>query len=523
MDIRFQNASGKGGGLPWAAECAIIFVFEQESPSDVAPALWEAAPWLEISPGLRDFRAKKEERALLYGHPENALSRVLLCGLGSKDTFTLNLFRDSVAKAVQLCRDKGFATIGVPVENLDRLEGASVGKSIVDRPALIREAVAAALLSLHRIDEWRSKKDEDAPADPRWLALLFTGKEPSDVGDAAHRAARQGEAEAGGVLYARYLSNGPANYITPAVLAEEAQKLAKAYGFACTVFDKEQIEAKGMGALFAVGRGSAQGPRFIVLEHCPKGKEQEKPLVVVGKGITFDTGGISLKPAAKMHEMKGDMGGAAAVLGFFQALGSFADAGELPRVVGLVPTAENMPGGNATRPGDVVTTLSGKTVEILNTDAEGRLILCDALTYAQQEYAPTAIIDLATLTGACVVALGDDGAGLFTEDRALRGAIMDGAEAVGDLVWPLPLWDAYDANLKSDVADFANMGPREGAAIMAALFLRRFIEKGTRWAHLDIAGPGYVVKSAPLLPISGGTGMGVRLLCRCLRDERVIG
>jgi leucyl aminopeptidase len=223
-----------------------------------------------------------------------------------------------------------------------------------------------------------------------------------------------------------------------------------------------------------------------------------------------------------MHEMKGDMGGAAAVLGFFQALASFVDADELPRVVGLIPTAENMPGGNATRPGDVVTTLSGKTVEILNTDAEGRLILCDALTYAQQEYTPAAIIDLATLTGACVIALGDYGSGLFTEDRFLREAIMDGAEDIGDLVWPLPLWDDYDANLKSDVADLANMGPREGAAIMAALFLRRFIEKSTRWAHLDIAGPGYVVKSAPLLPVPGGTGIGVRLLCRLLRDERVI-
>jgi len=521
MDIRFQNASGpisgKGEGLPWTADCVIVFAFEQESPSGVAPALLEAAPWLEISPGLRDFKAKKEEHALLYGHPENAFSRVLLCGLGSKNAFTLHIFRDSVARAVQLCRDKGFATIGLPVENLDHLVRASAGH---EREILIREAVAAALLSLHRTDEWRSKKDEDAPVDPRWLALLFTEKETPD---AAHRAARQGEAEAGGVLYARYLSNGPGNYITPAVLAEEAQKLAKAHGFACTVFDKEQIEAKGMGALFAVGRGSAQGPRFIVLDHCPKGKEQEKPLVVVGKGITFDTGGISLKPAAKMHEMKGDMGGAAAVLGFFQALGSFADADELPRVIGLVPTAENMPGGNATRPGDVVTTLSGKTVEILNTDAEGRLILCDALAYAQQEYTPIAIIDVATLTGACVVALGDDGSGLFTEDSALREAIMDGAEAVGDLVWHMPLWDAYDANLKSDVADFANVGPREGAAIMAALFLRRFIEKGVRWAHLDIAGPGYVVKSAPLLPVPGGTGMGVRLLCRCLRDERVVG
>lgn len=513
MDIRFQHASGKGQSLPWTADCVLVFAFAEEAPASFAPSVWETAPWLEISPGLRDFHGKKEERSLLYGHPESPLSRVLLCGLGSREAFSMRSFRDTVARAVHYCRDKGFATIGLPVENLDRLPEAAGG-----RERLIRESVVAALLSLHRNDVWRSKRDEESPADPRWLAFLFTEPETPDED---HRAARQGEAEADGVLFARDLSNGPANCLTPAVLAEQAQTLAKECGFGCTVFDREQIETKGMGALFAVGRGSAQGPRFIVLEHCPKGKEQDKPLIVVGKGITFDTGGISLKPAAKMHEMKGDMGGAAAVLGFFRALSSFADADELPRVVGLIPAAENMPGGDATRPGDVVVTLSGKTVEILNTDAEGRLILCDALTYAQQEYTPAAVIDLATLTGACVVALGDYASGLFTEDKALRGAIMDCAEDAGDLVWPLPLWDDYDASLKSDVADFSNMGPREGAAIIAALFLRRFIEKGTRWAHLDIAGPGYVVKSSPLLPVPGGTGVGVRLLCRLLRNGRI--
>jgi leucyl aminopeptidase len=181
-----------------------------------------------------------------------------------------------------------------------------------------------------------------------------------------------------------------------------------------------------------------------------------------------------------------------------------------------------MPGGNATRPGDVVTTMSGKTVEILNTDAEGRLLLCDALSYAQQEWDPAVLIDLATLTGACVVALGDYGTGLFTVDGLLRNAVLDAAEGTGDLVWPMPLWDEYDSNLKSDVADFTNTGPREGGAINAALFLRRFIEEDVRWAHLDIAGPGYVVKPSPAHPVPGGTGVGVRLLCRLLRDERVV-
>lgn len=509
MDIHFQNASGGD----WQADCALLFVFEKESPASVAPALWQRCPWLDISPALRDFTGKKDEMALLYGHPELPLSRVLLVGLGKKEKFSLTVFRTAVAKAVHLCRARGFATLGLPVEGLGALPSLP-NPSEGDQDTLIREAVVAALLCLHRCDTYRSSKSEDdAPADPRWLALLFT---EDHTPDPARKAVRQGEAEAAGVMLARDLSNGPANHVTPTVLADEAQKLAKAHGFSCTVLQGQEIRDLGMGALWAVARGSRQDPRFIMLEHCPKGREQDHPIVVVGKGITFDTGGISLKPAAKMHEMKGDMGGAAAVLGLFAAIGAMPDGETLPRIIGLVPTAENMPGGDATRPGDVVTTLSGKTVEILNTDAEGRLILCDALTYAQQRWTPAALLDLATLTGACVIALGDYGSGLFTEDKDLRRALMDAAEQTGDLLWPLPLWDDYDSNLKSDVADLSNMGPREGGAINAALFLRRFVEKGVRWAHLDIAGPGYVVKSSPLLPIPGGTGVGVRLLCRYL-------
>ena len=511
MDIHFQNASGGD----WRADCALAFAFEKEQAASIAPALWERCPWLEISPALRDFTGKKDELTLLYGHPDLPLSRVILVGLGKKDAFSLKTLRTAVAKAVQQCRARGFASLGLPVEALDALLPSGVS-----REDMIREAVVAALLSLHRCDAYRSGKEEDAPgADPQWLALLFTEQHTPDK---AQRAARQGEAEAAGVMLARDLSNGPANHITPAVLAEEAERLAKAHGFACTVLDGEEIQRRGMGALWAVARGARQDPRFIVLEHCPKGREQDNPVVLVGKGVTFDTGGISLKPAAKMHEMKGDMGGAAAILGLFAAIGAMPAADELPRIIGLVPATENMPGGNATRPGDVVATLSGKTVEILNTDAEGRLILCDALAYAQQQWTPAALVDMATLTGACVIALGDHGAGLFTDDATLRQAILDAADRAGDLVWPMPLWDDYDPNLKSDVADVANIGPREGGAINAALFLRRFIEKGVRWAHLDIAGPGYVVKSSPLLPIPGGTGTGLRLICRLLENKEAL-
>lgn len=515
MDIRFQNASGS----EWSVECALAFVFEKDEPAAYAPVLWERAPWLAISPALRDAAGKRDELTVLYGHPDLPLPRVLLCGLGKKEAFSLRVFRDAVARAVQLCRDRGFATIGLPVECLDHLVRLSVADS---REELVCEATVAALLSLYRSDAYRSAKgeqDEDAPADPRWFALLFTEKETPD---AAHKAARKGEAEAGGVILARNLANGPANHVTPSVLAQEAEKLAKAHGFTYTVLDAGQIRSRGMGALWAVARGAREEPRFIVLEHCPKGKEGDNPVVLVGKGITFDTGGISLKPALHMDAMKTDMAGAAAVLGAFSAIGGMPDADTLPRVVGLVPATENMPGGNATRPGDVVTSLSGKTVEILNTDAEGRLVLCDALSYAQQEWTPAVILDIATLTGACVVALGNSGTGLFTDDSLLRRAVMDAADATGDLVWPMPLWDDYDKLLKSEVADFANIGPREGGAINAALFLRRFIEKGARWAHLDIAGPGRAGKASPQVPVPGGTGVGVRLFCRLLQDERVL-
>jgi leucyl aminopeptidase len=400
--------------------------------------------------------------------------------------------------------------VGLPTETLDNLV-AALG---VDRETLIKETVVAAHLGLYRCNGYRGKDAEKEPADPRRLIFFFTeNKTP----DAAHRAARQGEAEAAGILFARDLSNGPANHITPDALARTAGDLARAGRYACTIFGPQEIREKGMGAFWAVAQGAREEPRFIILEHCPPGKDNDDPLVFIGKGITFDTGGTCLKPAAKMHEMKGDMGGAAAVLGFFKALDSLPEADDLPRIIGIIPATENMPGGAAARPGDVVTTLSGKTVEILNTDAEGRLILCDAITYAQTRWTPRVVADIATLTGACVIALGDQGAGVFSKDKELRRTVLDAAEATGELFWPLPLWDAYDANLKSDVADFANIGPREGGSLHAALFLQRFVEKGTRWIHLDIAGPGYVLKTTSLHPVPGGTGVGVRILCELAR------
>jgi leucyl aminopeptidase len=534
MEIEFRNIVAGD-----VVACAIFPLYERAANADPDPLPARLFPWVTGHPGLRDFRGKTDERLLLYAPAGASPSeRLLFLGLGKKEKSSLKTLRNAVAGALKFCRDRSFASVGLPLAALEA--AGDMSEPGPERPEacrgefglpeafkdagvasvteiLVREAASSALLGLYRGDLCRGKEDEDEerPADPASFSFLF---EEEEVPAALYRAARAGACEARGVALTRDLANSPGNRISPAVLADEARKLAETYGFSCTVFDDEQIVSLGMGALYAVGRGSRNGPRFAVLEHCPKGKEQDRPLIAAGKGITFDSGGISLKPSASMHEMKSDMAGAAAVLGFFAALGEAPDRDQLPRIVGLIAAAENMPGGGATRPGDVITALNGNTVEIQNTDAEGRLALCDALAYAQKAFNPAILIDLASLTGACVIALGDYGSGLFTEDAELRAAVQAAAEQAGDLVWPMPLWDDYAKNLKSEIADIRNIGPREGGAVHAALFLRRFIEKGTRWAHLDIAGPSWVNESSPLHPAPGATGVGVRLLCRLFRN-----
>jgi leucyl aminopeptidase len=301
----------------------------------------------------------------------------------------------------------------------------------------------------------------------------------------AEAGLQRGRALAEGMALTKDLGNLPPNVCTPGYLADQARELGKRYRMKVQVFDRADIEKMGMGALLAVARGSHEPPKFIVVEHRGARKEG-KPVVLVGKGITFDTGGISIKPAAEMDEMKFDMSGAGSVLGTLKAVGEM----KLPlNVVGLVPTTENMPGGQATKPGDIVKSMSGQTVEILNTDAEGRLILCDALTYAER-YEPSAVIDIATLTGACVIALGHVASGLFANDDALAQELLTAADAAHDRAWRMPLWDDYQDQLKSNFADFANIGGRPAGSVTAACFLARFARK-FKWAHLDIAGTAW--------------------------------
>ena len=502
MELRFQA----GGPESWSADAVIVFLSEDEKLEKAYPELLDAAPWMSIAPGMRDFHGKKGEMGLLYGPPAHPLSRAVVVGLGKLDALTyaetLEEIRKGAGAAAVRCRELGVDTLALPVSGLARFNA--------DVERTIEEIVCAAMLGLWRNKAFKSKEPEDA--DPRWLALLFCD---ANVPDFPRLAARRGETHAEAVILARNLANTPANSLTPEDMAEEARKLARRHDMNCEVLEREDIVSLGMGAFAAVAAGSANDPRLIILEHAPAGHADEAPLIVVGKGITFDSGGISIKPAAGMWEMKGDMGGAAAVMGLFEALGQL----ETPRrVIGLMACAENMPDARATRPGDVVKTLSGKTVEIVNTDAEGRLVLCDALTYAQRRWNPSMIVDVATLTGACVVALGDDVAGLFCQDATLAQRIKDFGDIVGEPYWPLPLWDRYFELLKSETADFANAGARAGGASSAAVFLKQFITFDGSWAHLDIAGPGFVTRKGPNCP-AGGTGFAVRTLIELAENK----
>lgn len=500
MDIRFQT-----GPSGWQADAVLTFVFEGEGSESACHVLEQTAPWLGIAPAWRDFRGKRGEQTVLYGPAAMDIPRVVAVGLGKRESLTLTHVRHGIGNAVRLCREHGVENIGIDVPSLARL----AAPLHTDTAFLGREAVLSSILGLYRYDRWLSET-EDRQEDPRWLALLL---DDAFVDDTLRAAARFGEAEALALCLARDLANGPGNVVSPTAVAEVAQDMAHRYadsGMSCRVLGPAELEAEGMGAFMAVARGSHQEARFVVMEYTPKGGAGQAPVMLVGKGVTFDSGGISLKPAANMADMKGDMSGAAAVLGVFEALGILA-AHQAPSrpVVGLMPCTENMPDGNATRPGDIVRAKSGKSIEIINTDAEGRLILADALTYGQEHWQPALLIDIATLTGACVVALGKDAGGLFCDDTELAVLLQERGEFLGERLWRLPIWDTSKEVMKSHVADMVNSGAREGGALHAAWFLKQFINKGTRWAHLDIAATD---NTESPINAKGASGFGVRTM-----------
>jgi len=392
-----------------------------------------------------------------------------------------------------------------PIWLCDALFTVLSDKLLALAPTVVGQAFAEGVeLGLYRYLQYKTDPRESVDVTS---ATLYMGA----AADAAQVGANIGLSIAGGVTLARNLANGPGNAITPTVLGETALALGERYGFAVTVLDKAQLTAQGFRGILAVGQGSAQEPRFIVIEH-GSAAEGTPTICLVGKGITFDTGGISIKPADKMDEMKMDMGGAAAVLGAMQAVGEL----NLPlHVVGIICSAENMPSSSAYRPGDIIGTLSGKTIEVLNTDAEGRIVLADGLFYAQR-YNPTAIIDLATLTGAIMVALGSHATGMMGTSQDLADRLSRAGEATAERVWQLPLWDEYRDMMKSDIADLKNTGGRYGGAITAGGFLAAFVGDYP-WIHLDIAGTAWVERATRPYYTKGATGIGVRLLVQLLR------
>jgi len=445
-----------------------------------------------------DLRGKLNETAIF--HPRGAIParRVVVVGLGPEAELSLDGVRQAAAAAARKARDAGARRLASIVHG-----GGRGGLALVDAAQAVVEGT---VLGLYRYAAPGVMPREEAH-DVDLLALVES--------DAARLpevevGARVGRAVAAGACLARDLANRPANVATPTALAEEARRIAAEYGMACQILDREHMAELKMGALLSVARGASEPPKFIVLEHTPAGTAGDAPpFVLVGKGITFDSGGISIKPGEGMEEMRGDMSGAAAVLGTLQAAGAIG----LPRrVVGIIPATENMPSGTATHPGDVVAAMNGVTIEVINTDAEGRLILADALAYAQR-YNPTAVIDMATLTGAVIVALGHLTSGVYATEDSLWEAIRAAGAASGEPMWRMPLDPAYDEQIKTPFADVKNTGGRPGGSITAARFLTRFVGKHP-WAHIDIAGTDWWggdpanPKKPYYLPGSRGVGVG---------------
>ncbi|HEX8294869.1 MAG TPA: leucyl aminopeptidase [Chthoniobacteraceae bacterium] len=453
------------------------------------------APGKKTDATLIRFIAREERAKLLPEVPEAEFS--------GKPNALLHLRHEGVLYVGIGARAKASATIlrsaaGAATLALKKIGRSRLALNLADQPAMIGAIVEGIVLADYRFDRFASKQNETLES-----VRIQVGAE--DLAP-AKRAAERARVIAESTNLAREIGNLPGNVLFPESLADRAVQLAREHGLKVTVLAEPQLQAKGFGGILAVGQGSARGPRFIILEH-RGGPKTQAPIALVGKAITFDTGGISIKPAGNMEEMVFDKCGGMAVLG---AMAAIARLGVKRNVVGLIASAENMPGGNAYRPGDIVTTYDGKHIEIINTDAEGRVVLADAIAYARRDCRASAIVDLATLTGACVVALGEYAAGLFSSDDQLQQRLLAAAETTGERLWPLPIFPEHEDQIKSDVALIKNTGGRYGGASTAAAFLKTFAEE-TPWAHLDIAPVASGEKDRADLA-RGATGFGVRTL-----------
>ena len=482
MDIKVQA----GNILQAESDLAVLATFED------APLPAEVSELLEPA----DFHGRANQTLLLYPRGAVRPRRLLLVGWGKREKATAETIRRASAIAVKEAQRLKVAAISVGV----------TGDIALDSQVAAQAFAEGIELGAYRFWRYRTGLTDEQTFEVE-LATVF-----SKTGEQTSTGIANGQTIARGVNFARDLVNGPGYAMHPPEMGEEAVKLGQRLGLKVTVLDMSQLIEQGFGGILAVGKGSEHEPRFIAMEYGKAGKGTPT-ICLVGKGLTFDSGGLSLKPAEAMETMKSDMGGAAAVFGAMQAAAEL----KLPlHLVGLVSAAENMPSSNAYRPGDIVKSLSGKTIEVLNTDAEGRIILSDALYYAQR-YNPAAIVELSTLTGAIIIALGSHATGMMGTDQALMDRLSKAGETSGERVWQLPLWDEYHQMVKSEIADLKNLAGRAAGSITAGAFLAAFVGDYP-FAHLDVAGTAWVDRPAKPYDAQGGTGVGVRLLTEFLRE-----
>ncbi len=483
LDIEFLSAAIPDGGALG------LLLLEGQGLTGLGSQLDESCGGaLTRAIAAAEFKGKKGQTCMVLA-PGAGLTRVVLVGVGKPEDHTLRSMEEAGGTAAAALAREARAALAIDGMPADHAAHAALG----------------AMLRSYRFDRYRTK--EAADAKPKLAKLQVLSDDP----EAAHQAFRGPLAIAHGTELSRDLITEPPNVLNPAEMAERCRALGK-LGIEVDVLGPAELEEQGWGALLCTAQGSANEPRVVVMRWMG-GTEGERPVCFVGKGVTFDTGGISIKPAAGMGDMKWDMAGAGAVVGLMATL-----AGRKARanVVGLVGLTENMPSGTATRPGDVVTSLSGQTIEVLNTDAEGRLLLADVIWYAQDRFDPVLTVNMATLTGAIIVALGHEYAGMFSNDEALSARLLAAGTSTGEAVWRMPLGETYDKLIRSDIADMKNIGGRPGGAIVAAQFIQRFV-RGP-WAHLDIAGMAWSTKDTATIP-KGATAFGLRLLDRLVADH----
>jgi leucyl aminopeptidase len=485
----------------WKSELTCVFLAKDD----------ESNPWLaeleDIFGSLikqllksKEFGAEEESIIVLHGNNKTNSKRIALVGLGDLKELEWDTFRKAAAKAVKCANSIG-------VEKMAMVFPSHLVSEKFDEAGLSQVITEGALLANYRFDKYQTEKKSKDPR-PEELTIITYVTPNERILQGILSAQKVCEA----VYFTRDLANAPGNEITPKELALRATQMCRKHKIKCQVFDEKKLTALKMGGILGVAKGSSEPPRMIVMEYKSPKAMNQKPIVIVGKGLTFDAGGISIKPAAEMDRMKFDMCGGAAVIGAMQAIAQLKLS---LHVIGIVPSSENLLGSKAFKPGDILTTYSGKTVEVLNTDAEGRLILADALAYAQK-YKPEAIIDLATLTGHCVIALGYAGAGMMGTDEKTKKRLTDAATFTSEKVWELPMWKEFDKQIKSHIADVKNIGGRPAGAITAAAFLKQFVGNYP-WVHLDIAGTANSEEELPYTARVSATGFGVRLLVEALR------